>query len=1405
MPKSTDPTLIASSQNQSATGAGEILRAQLNKQFGVYTSTQIYDGQDPQFFGTDLASKIDQLTGSLPAEIGKLGSLTLGSTSNPEGIVDWGLFKQADGPVWNRADNVGSTSSDYYKNQASEAYPYFADFKPSAGSDGSLYRSDALFNVGFSEDIPSPSSSLPGGGPGEAHLGSTYKTGPLNDEREIRPINLVYDSMGTLEGMTLSGILYPADRGTVALLRVEEGQTDWLSPSTTAEEVMSKVVAAINIGAGAESALDGQRGGLFVAGDRDTFPSAYNGQYDLSEIQRATYRADHPDVGGDPIPDMTASPHAGSVRLLRDPSALGGETHPGGNLPVLFGTEMWDFDTENFFNYTGEAEEDLNFLAYRLPRLPSYEAGSLTTPVAEKGRFFLPIRPNSLAEGAYLSTAGGYASYGETSYSDQIARYRYTVKYKQMKAGLEADATSATFGSNHYSIGSFVLVHFKTEEAFERLVRDGELPTDEDLWSVNAVGIDYNMESTTELSEYSTLNEYGLSSALGRFIETGAQGSALQNAKVVTAESKYSFSLTKTYQQVTSIGSTDCRYTVISGVYYLLPRTQGFFNANSLVYGEAKEEGENIASLSLGMAIRLQESFPPTNGNGSTLNWTLPFYTYSTEASTRSELTDDPIYTYKTLPTGRILFNHASSGQAVRLIGESAPSELAWFLDSDFTSERFKQGAFDLEYSLFSNATDRDEVRSPHEVVFGLRGFYPLGDGGLETERPPVFTKDYRVSFALFNPAKHRSDIGLEIAQDTSYMDGGAFSGPLYGDPLLYHSARMKSLLQDCSLDTVNLIASFSALPKDALAFYIYRLDGGGDYAIFQTLNVNGTIFELCSGEANPYGGTYPSDVPVYRPVDDLGYNSGAVGITFDAVLNYDVKTHVPGGLGYDPTYPAYDSYFFKFANRAEINLGDFTVKVDGYDHTDPSTYFNVVGDVNPTFGVNVEYGIDFKTGFSGLLEGAEYLDTSAWGQQIDSGIMALAVEIYDTEDDEMSHYGNFSQTDSGAISIAPSPSPSLLPYMGGFDQRKDTSERFLDEMYRMSCSFLGFSETVTSDQGNDLTLSDLLSYGNVIEHNSAPQTWSSALDYTFSVRDSYFLYLDFDPILLETANHRSSGWVRNGYNLSPVTARVTYPEAQVSGVPYISNNNATSAYASLSRGMMVVPEESFDSDYRPSALSGDSVAQPDYVDGNTNIYPTASNGDLYSYMRMFDVSFGYLETVTTEFTIRLIGISYAELNPDLTSSEDNTSIPLGDASAPLFSVLIQVPAKTAWLNIARPEEENKAGGGTTGFVTYPGCMISYEDKVLVKEAVRCVDIRVSTAPYTIEAYGSYYPILVKANVNKTDSFTTPNMDSFDPASPYLTRKGLLGIEILKESTGKNYDGDDTLPISDYGDLSVAL
>ena len=61
----------------------------------------------------------------------------------------------------------------------------------------------------------------------------------------------------------------------------------------------------------------------------------------------------------------------------------------------------------------------------------------------------------------------------------QIARFRYSIKWENIEAGLLASIDQARTSTVNTNIGSFTLVHFKKERDFEALVKDGVLPAKE--------------------------------------------------------------------------------------------------------------------------------------------------------------------------------------------------------------------------------------------------------------------------------------------------------------------------------------------------------------------------------------------------------------------------------------------------------------------------------------------------------------------------------------------------------------------------------------------------------------------------------------------------------------------------------------------------------------------------------------------------------------------------------------------------------------------------------------------------------------------------------------------------------------------------------------------------------------
>ena len=66
-----------------------------------------------------------------------------------------------------------------------------------------------------------------------------------------------------------------------------------------------------------------------------------------------------------------------------------------------------------------------------------------------------------------------------------------------------------------YNFGSLALIHFKTEKAFESLVRDGVAPSDDEVYSRNL--IDYNTLNNNLGSSLGTVGGDGLEDGVNSF------------------------------------------------------------------------------------------------------------------------------------------------------------------------------------------------------------------------------------------------------------------------------------------------------------------------------------------------------------------------------------------------------------------------------------------------------------------------------------------------------------------------------------------------------------------------------------------------------------------------------------------------------------------------------------------------------------------------------------------------------------------------------------------------------------------------------------------------------------------------------------------------------------------------
>lgn len=470
MPRKIDPGTIqigagsSSSQDSSVIGGvSASFTSHVTSTYGAHTSSAIFvDERPPLYNSRDVNGVLDELSALIPPRPATLGNYRQG-VGDP-GITDWGVLKLNDAPFDARA-GVASWNID-----PAETFGYYHT-PPTPKTSATAFSAmgedeitDSVFNIYHVK--------FAGAGPGVSHAGAfTRDVGgpnPLTQTLRIVP------SSGPTGGksVVVSGVLYPADRGVLALLH-------WPSAGDTndflAQTLNERCLAAILLGNGVSSGQDGTPGGIFAFGTDGTgydpfaFPGQASGQYDLEELQTGLAT-----VGGGALP-LVADPAAGQVRLGVDSYAGavvtngitilgGGNSSPGGG-----SVPLGDPDKDS---------SEANFFRYRLPYLADYSdsySGLPYTPAAEKPRFYaIPSFCWSVSD---LSQAGNLTNFPKDYWTFQVARYRH---YFQM------DDTVLGAGSPRDN-GSYILLHFKTEAAFEALVRDGVTPADTDLYSTNLV------------------------------------------------------------------------------------------------------------------------------------------------------------------------------------------------------------------------------------------------------------------------------------------------------------------------------------------------------------------------------------------------------------------------------------------------------------------------------------------------------------------------------------------------------------------------------------------------------------------------------------------------------------------------------------------------------------------------------------------------------------------------------------------------------------------------------------------------------------------------------------------------------------------------------------------------------
>ena len=533
-----------------------------------------------RYSGVNVQVSLDDLAALIPPPMGGVGSegvAWLGSSNT--GTPDWGILKLWDG-ILPFTGNVGA--------DARAVYPYYYRAPITASGVGVTGTgvepsTDPTFNV--------VDGLYSGGGEGKVHAGfatiPSYGTG--------YPTWRIFTSIANPHAV-VSGIVSPADRGVLALVKWPTATDPDPAPAANVADIQDRCVAALLLGKGVlDNGCDGEPGGIFVeasggtrasafitnntnpaagytitldltglpsgppglvtftatvaapttpyefpvlgsniltseslavalnnlyfptllvaiptgggtvkiipvatgtvgnsiflsdtappgaytlvngAGGVDAIISPYNfpgraaGQYNLDEIHLGATVT----LGGE---SPFFNPAAGQVRLLTDPAAVG--FSPGtvaGGLPIFGATANAIGSAVPLpgFSFNVGGGTASNFFAYRLPYLKDYSAttGLVYTPTAEKGRFTTPIAPASVVT---LDPAGDYDDFTVDFWAFQIARYRHRFTLATGLAMTRAD-------------DNYALVHFKKEAFFEAYVRDGVVPTSDQLYSVNLV------------------------------------------------------------------------------------------------------------------------------------------------------------------------------------------------------------------------------------------------------------------------------------------------------------------------------------------------------------------------------------------------------------------------------------------------------------------------------------------------------------------------------------------------------------------------------------------------------------------------------------------------------------------------------------------------------------------------------------------------------------------------------------------------------------------------------------------------------------------------------------------------------------------------------------------------------
>lgn len=339
MPRTNDPLGILTgpgltppgSVSSSSISPGEVgpasstLDAHVDNPTGAHPASaiSILDPYTRYFMGPNVEGALNELAALVPPPMGGVGSegvAWLGSTN--VGTPDWGILKLWDGIL----PFTGNVAAD-----ARAVYPYYYRAPVTASGVGLTGTgiepsTDPTFNV--------VDGVYSGGGDGAAHAGFvTLSMGGVDTGYPTwRLISAVVNPAAVV-----SGIVSPADRGVIALVKWPTGTEPDFGPAASVADIQARCVAALLLGRGIlDNGCDGEPGGVFneATGGLRAFATA---KYNANPAPGYTFTLDLSSVGGPPAP-VTFTAVAGAPANPYEFTVGGGPVGTAGNFALALNT-----------------------------------------------------------------------------------------------------------------------------------------------------------------------------------------------------------------------------------------------------------------------------------------------------------------------------------------------------------------------------------------------------------------------------------------------------------------------------------------------------------------------------------------------------------------------------------------------------------------------------------------------------------------------------------------------------------------------------------------------------------------------------------------------------------------------------------------------------------------------------------------------------------------------------------------------------------------------------------------------------------------------------------------------------------------------------------------------------------